>query len=148
MRMRWIHPRNASFALKFRWLAQVRMCEAGKGESRWVVQAVRDCSFWGLGTCMSSALLCCHSTNAKWQYRIWGQYPVFCVSQLAPVVKHTVFQELVLLQDQRGASLPLLFLHSSLCPFLGSAKGKQDCSSACALRKRKHITDYTKPVTK
>lgn len=139
--MRWIHPRNASFALKIRWLAQVWMCEARKGESRRVVQMVCDCLFWGVGACMSTVALGCFSTNATWQCRIWGQHPVFWVSHLTPVVKGTAFQELVLPRDQRGALLPWLLLHSSPCPFLSSVKGKQDCSSACAVRKT-HRTLY------
>lgn len=52
---------------------------------------------------------------------------MFWVSLVTPAAKGTVFQELVFLREQRGALLPLLLLRSSLCPFLGSVKGKQDC---------------------
>lgn len=142
--MRWIHPRNASFALKFRSLAQVGLCEAGKGESRRVVHMVRDRSFWGW---VPACLLCyCVFSPLKQSDSTGSGDSILCSGCLwwHRQRKAPCFRSWSYLETSVVPSFHYCFYTPPSAPSLAQGKANR---TACALRKRKHIAGYTNPVT-
>lgn len=122
--MRLIHPSIFSYASKFRWLAQVWTCEVWKSQFWRVVQMVCGCSFWGWEP---ACLPCCFSTNvSRADLRDQCQELISETSVVSPF--HCCS-------------------YTFLCPFPGSVRARQDCSSAYALSKREHVADNNNAVT-
>lgn len=125
-------PRIVPYASIFKWLAQVWSL-AG-----WILKCCSD-GLWllilGVGACLPTLLFL---YQPGWWYRIQGQQPV-SHSILTLLWKGTLLQELIL--ETRVMPPFHCCSYSSLCPFPGSVRTRQDCSSASALSKRKHIAD-------
>lgn len=104
---------------------------------RWFVAA----HFLGVGACLPTVLFLCQSKGM-----VQNMGAAACSRSILTLVwKGTVFQELVL---ETSVVPPFHCCScSSPCPFSGSVRGRQDCSSAYALSKRKHVADNSNAVT-